>query len=418
MQPVPGADKRGSGAEGGCAPARNDEDPGTMLNRLCCNRLFAVCFALATALLGSGCRGAPPSPQASSGPASAPPSPPAPAPPAASAAPLPALPASARIQDEGNTIAVFRRVASSTVFVTQRRVVMDYFAGRALEVDAGSGSGFVWDAEGHVVTNWHVVRDARRLTVTLHNQKTYEARVVGVAPRKDIAVLSIPAPRGELVPVQLHPEGVRLEVGQKAIAIGNPFGLDHTLTTGVISAVGREVQGAGGVTIRGMIQTDAAINPGNSGGPLLDSSARLIGMNTTILSRSGAWAGIGFAVPVETIRRVVRQIIRTGRVEQVGLGIRIDPQGRIEQRLRIKGVVVIATLPGSPAAEAGLQGIRESRGGFVLGDVIVGIGTERIADYDDLYNALDGKKPGQKVKVRVAREDRVVELEVPLVAVE
>jgi S1-C subfamily serine protease len=304
------------------------------------------------------------------------------------------------------------------VFVTQRRVVVDYFAGRAQEVEAGSGSGFIWDAEGHVVTNWHVVRDARRLTVTLRNQKTYEARVVGVAPRKDIAVLQIEAPRGDLVPVKLHPEGIRLEVGQKAIAIGNPFGLDHTLTTGVISALGREVQGAGGVTIRGMIQTDAAINPGNSGGPLLDSSARLIGMNTTILSRSGAWAGIGFAVPVETIRRVVRQIVRTGRVEQVGLGIRIDPQGRIEQRLRIQGVVVIASMPGSPAAKAGLQGIRESRRGFVLGDVIVGIGAERIANYDDLYNALDGKKPGHKVKVRVARGDQLVELEVPLVLVE
>ena len=382
------------------------------------NHLFTVCFALTTILLGPGCRGAPPSPQASSGVATAPAVPPAPAPPAASAAPLPTLPASARTEDEGNTIAVFRRVAPSTVFVTQRRVVVDYFAGRALEVEAGSGSGFIWDSEGHVVTNWHVVRDARRLTVTLQNQKTYEARLVGAEPRKDVAVLRIDAPRGEVVPVMLHPEGQRLEVGQKAIAIGNPYGLDHTLTTGVISALGRKVEGAGGVTIRDMIQTDAAINPGNSGGPLLDSSARVIGMNTTILSRSGAWAGIGFAVPVETIRRVVRQIIRTGRVEQVGLGIRIDPQGRIEQRLRIKGVVVIAAMPGSPAAKAGLQGIRETRRGFVLGDVIVGIGTERVADYDDLYNALDGKKPGQRVKVRVARGDRVVELEVPLVLVE
>jgi len=242
--------------------------------------------------------------------------------------------------------------------------------------------------------------------------------VVGVEPRKDIAVLKIQAPAEQLVPVKRLPARQRVEVGQKAIAIGNPFGLDHTLTTGVISAVGREVPGAGGVTIRGMIQTDAAINPGNSGGPLLDSSGRLIGMNAVIFSRSGAWAGIGFAVPAATINRVVPQLIQFGKVQQVGLGIRIDPHGRLERTNRIRGVVVIGVSPDSPAAKAGMRGLRQTPQGLLLGDVIVGIDDEAVADYDDLYNALDGRNPNEKVKVRVARGERVSELVVPLTLVE
>jgi S1-C subfamily serine protease len=217
-----------------------------------------------------------------------------------------------------------------------------------------------------------------------------------------------------LHPVLLPDEGYKLEVGQKVIAIGNPFGLDHTVTTGIVSAIGREVEGAGGVTIREIIQTDAAINPGNSGGPLLDSSGRLIGMNTMIASPSGAWAGIGFAVPVQTIRRVVPQLVKNGKVETVGLGIRID------QRLsaRVPGVVVISTMPGSPAQKAGLQGIRQTPNGILLGDVIVGIDAKKIEDYDDLYNTLDGKKPGDRVKLTVLRGKRRVDLDVELQVVE
>ena len=184
--------------------------------------------------------------------------------------PVPPPPPGARIEDERNTIAVFRTAAQSTVFVTQTRVVEDYFAGTLQEVPAGSGSGFVWDDQGTIVTNFHVVEGARSVTVTFHDQQTFEAKVVGLEPRKDIAVLKVDAPAKLLVPIHVA-KGEQLEVGQKAIAIGNPFGLDHTLTTGVISAIGRQVQGAGGVSIRDMIQTDAAINPGNSGGPLLDS---------------------------------------------------------------------------------------------------------------------------------------------------
>jgi S1-C subfamily serine protease len=333
-------------------------------------------------------------------------------------APGPALAAGARIEDEQNTIDVFARVAPSTVFVTQKRMVVDYFRRRAVELESGSGSGFVWDQDGHVVTNWHVIQGARTLTVTLRNRETYPATVVGAEPRKDIAVLKIPAPAGTLVPVVLPPEDFRLEVGQKAVAIGNPFGLDHTLTTGIVSALGREVEGAGGVTIRGMIQTDAAINPGNSGGPLLDSGGHLIGMNTMIYSQSGAWAGIGFAVPVETVRRVVPQLVQFGRVQEVGLGVVIDPAGRIERAAGVRGVAVIAVPAGSPAERAGLRGLTETVNGFLIGDVIVAIAGERIEDYDDLYNFLDGHRPGEPVKVTLFRADRPREVELTLVLAE
>jgi len=332
--------------------------------------------------------------------------------------PVPPPPPGARVDDEQNTIEVFARVAPSTVFVTQKRMVIDYFRRRAVELESGSGSGFVWDQQGHVVTNWHVIQGARSLTVTLRNRETFPAAVVGAEPRKDIAVLRIQAPAGTLVPVVLPPEEARVEVGQKAIAIGNPFGLDHTLTTGVVSALGREVEGAGGVTIRGMVQTDAAINPGNSGGPLLDSSGRLMGMNTMIYSRSGAWAGIGFAVPVEIVRRVVPQLIQFGRVQEVGLGLVIDPAGRLERAAGVRGVAVIVVPPGSLAEKAGVRGIAETPNGFLLGDVVVAVSGERIEDYDDLYNYLDGHRPGERVKVTLFRDNRTREVELELVLAE
>ncbi len=340
-------------------------------------------------------------------------------PPVATAqAPLPPLPPGARTEDEKNTIAVFRRAAPSAVYVSQHKTVFDYFHGQALDVPAGSGSGFVWDDQGHIVTNFHVVQGAKRLTVTLEDQHTYDATIVGVEPRKDIAVLHIDAPHEKLHPILHGEKPPELVVGQKTIAIGNPFGLDHTLTTGIVSALGREVQGVGGVTIHDMIQTDAAINPGNSGGPLLDSTGELIGMNTMIFSKSGAWAGIGFAVPARFILRIVPQIIKTGRAQQVGLGIQIDPLGRLERRLGIRGVVVLDVMPGSPAEKAGLTGIERTAGGFQIGDVIVGIDDTSVTDYDQLYNALDGRKPGEKVKVRVARGDKVRVVEMSLVVVQ
>jgi S1-C subfamily serine protease len=337
----------------------------------------------------------------------------APATASATPPPVPPLAPGARIEDERNTIGVFRNSAPSTVFVTQTRVVEDFWAGTAQEVPAGSGSGFVWDDKGHIVTNFHVVEGARSVTVTFHTQETFEARVVGLEPRKDIAVLEVQAPPKLLVPIKVA-KGAQLEVGQKTVAIGNPFGLDFTLTTGVISALGRQVQGAGGVSIRDMIQTDAAINPGNSGGPLLDSGGQLIGMNTMIYSKSGASAGIGFAVPVTTIGRVVPQIIKTGRAEQVGLGVGADPHQKLERRLGIRGVIVMQVPPSSPAAVAGLRGLTRSRRGVLLGDVIVGIDEARVAEYDDLYTALDAHKPDDLVRVKVARGDESVVLPVRL----
>ena len=318
---------------------------------------------------------------------------------------------SARLESEQNTIDVFQSAAPATVFVTQKRLVRDWSM-RAMEVPAGSGTGYVWDQQGHIVTNYHVVdpdgRGQTTYSVTLYNQKSYEATFVGGEPNKDIAVLKIPAPAAELTPIRVLPANRKLEVGQKTIAIGNPFGLDHTLTTGVVSAIGREVNGYGGVTIRDMIQTDASINPGNSGGPLLDSAGALIGMNTMIFSKSGSSAGIGFAVPVSTIRRIVPQIIEFGRAKRAGLGIQMLPD-RFAARSGVQGVIVADVIEGSPAAEAGLRGLqRNALGQLIVGDVIVGINDHEVKDYDDLYNALDRYRIGDEVTVKIRREGKVV----------
>lgn len=322
--------------------------------------------------------------------------------------PIVPLTPGARTEDEKNTVSVFRELAPATVFVTQTRVVADMW-GTSEEVPAGSGSGFVWDKQGHIVTNYHVIKDGKTLTVTFQGQKTFSAQLVGADPFKDIAVLKVDAPDELLKPVTT-PKVMQLEVGQKTIAIGNPFALDHTLTTGVISALGRQVDGIGGVTIREMIQTDAAINPGNSGGPLLDSSGQLIGMNTMIYSKTGSSAGIGFAVPVTAIVRSVPQIIKTGRAEQLGLGIQVDTQGRINRSLRIRGVVVVAVPKDSPAAKSGLEGLKDTPRGVVLGDVIVGIDDTKVESYDDLYNALDRKTAGDTVSVKVRRGESIIAL--------
>jgi len=323
---------------------------------------------------------------------------------------------SARLEAERNVIDVFKAAAPATVFVTQKRMVRDWSM-RALEVPAGTGSGFVWDTAGHVVTNYHVVDSGRaqgRYSVTLHSQKTYDAELLGGDPNKDIAVLRLLNCDEPLTPLPVLPASAKLEVGQTTIAIGNPFGLDHTLTTGVVSALGREVQGYGGVTIRDMIQTDASINPGNSGGPLLDSGGYLIGMNTMIFSKTGSSAGIGFAVPVSAVRRVVPQVIQTGRVEVPGIGIEPLPD-HYAARAGIAGVVITRVFPGSPAQLAGIRGLQQDRRGeILLGDVIVGIDELKVVDYDDLYNAFDRFKVGDEVSVKLIREGRPVAVKLRL----
>lgn len=361
--------------------------------------LSIVALGLGAALALTGCRGGPtPTPDAAKTPVLTAPGQ------SASATPVVPLTANGRIEDERNTISVFKDSSAATVFVTQTRTVTDYLGGEQ-EVPAGSGSGFVWDEQGHVVTNFHVVQGAESLSVTFQDQQRFEARVIGVEPKKDIAVLKVQAPANLLKAVKVA-ANADLEVGQKTIAIGNPFGLDHTLTTGIVSALGRQVQGIGGVTIRDMIQTDAAINPGNSGGPLLDSQGQLIGMNTMIFSKSGSSAGIGFAVPVRTIARVVPQIIKNGKAEQLGLGIGIDPAQRLERRFGIHGVVVVNVTPGSTADKEGFKGLTRTARGLALGDVIVSVGGAKVDTFDDLYNALDTKKAGEKVDVGILRDEK------------
>jgi S1-C subfamily serine protease len=334
-------------------------------------------------------------------------------PPAARLEKQPAEDAARRIEDETNTIEVFEAAAPATVFVTQKQLVRDRWSRNAMSIPAGSGTGFIWDDRGHVVTNFHVIAKGQSFEVAMHDGSTHEARLVGGDPNKDIAVLRIHPPPAALSPVRLPPEDSSLVVGQKTLAIGNPFGLDHTLTTGVVSALGRDVMGYGGVTIRDMIQTDASINPGNSGGPLLDSAGRLIGMNTMIYSRSGGSAGIGFAVPVSSIRRVVPQLIAHGRTTRAGLGIERVPD-HIARQNGIEGIVIRAVVPRGPAAAAGLRGLQQRRFGTALGDVIVGVEGEAIRNFDDLYNALDGRNPGDEVVVRVRRDDSVREVRLRL----
>jgi S1-C subfamily serine protease len=329
-------------------------------------------------------------------------------------------PEGARTADEKNSIEVFEAAAPATVFVTQKALGVDESL-RTTEVEAGAGTGFIWDADGHIVTNCHVALVdcaggilAPKLTVTLVDHKKYDAKVIGSDPFKDIAVLKI-EPDSKLVPIRQPAEGHSLTVGQKTIAIGNPFGLDHTLTVGVISALGREVVGIGGVSIREMVQTDAPLNPGNSGGPLLDSQGRLIGMNTMIFSRSGSSAGIGFAVPYSAISKSVPEIIKDGRPSRVGLGITKLDDG-LARKLGVEGVVVQTVSRTSPAFDAGLRGLVESRAGLQF-DVIVGIGAAKVEVYDDLYKELEGKKAGDTVKLQIMRMPgkKVFDIETELV---
>ncbi|MCB9689037.1 MAG: trypsin-like peptidase domain-containing protein [Alphaproteobacteria bacterium] len=330
--------------------------------------------------------------------------------------PVQAPSSSARTEDERNSIDVFRAMAPATVFVTQNQLVLDRYSLRATEVPTGTGSGFVWDAEGHVVTNYHVIDGARSLSVTLQDQSVWPATLVGGDPMKDVAVLHIDAPASQLVPVVPPPPGYELEVGQKTLAIGNPFGLDHTLTTGVISALGREIVGYGNVTIKGMIQTDASINPGNSGGPLLDSSGRLIGMNSMIYSQAGQSAGIGFAVPYTIVQRVVDQIVTNGEVTRIGIGVDLVDD-RIARRAGIDGVAILNVRPGTPAEKAGITGLRAGGRGAVVGDVIVRVGEIDIHDFDDFYNALDPHRPGEQVRVVLVRDGKEWSTQLDLIAV-
>ena len=307
--------------------------------------------------------------------------------------------------EEKNTITVFEKATRSVVFITNRSIRRDFWSMNLFEVPQGSGSGFLWDRRGHIVTNFHVVYNADAISVALADQKEYQAKVVGVDPDHDLAVLKIEAPSQEMEPVRLG-QSQGLRVGQQVLAIGNPFGLDHTLTTGVVSAIGRTIKSLNNRTIEGVIQTDAAINPGNSGGPLLDRVGRVIGINTQIVSPSGAFAGVGFAVPVNTIKRVVPDLIRYGKLRKPGLGVRLVADA-IVKRWGIAGVVIRMVERGGAAERAGLQGVRENRFGKIeLGDVIVGLAGTPVKEIDDFLTVLDKFKIGEKVVVDYLRKGR------------
>ena len=317
-------------------------------------------------------------------------------------------------EDENNTIEVFRNASPSVVYITSIAVQRNLFSLNVYEIPQGTGSGFIWDNEGRIVTNYHVISDANRIEVTLADHTTWKALLVGAAPDRDIAVLQISAPADKLHPIPVG-ESEDLQVGQKVFAIGNPFGLDQTLTTGVVSALGREITSVTGRTIQDVIQTDAAINPGNSGGPLLDSAGRLIGVNTAIYSPSGGSSGIGFAVPVHEVNRVVPQVIRHGKMYRPGLGISLANQ-RLTRELNLKGVLVLNVEPGSTAEKAGLRGTKQVRGGLILGDIIQAVNGKPVNDYNSLRDEIERYQVGESVSLTLLRDNGRIQVSVTLEA--
>src|SRR5687767_290432 len=321
--------------------------------------------------------------------------------------------------DEKSTIELFERSKGSVVFITTTQLVRDFWSRNMFSIPRGAGSGFVWDNQGHVITNNHVVQGAAEAKVRLNDGRDYSARLVGASPAHDIAVLRIRVPERQPAALPIGTSG-DLKVGQKVYAIGNPFGLDWSLTTGVVSALNRTLPSQdGGAVIQDLIQTDAAINPGNSGGPLLDSAGRLIGVNTAIFRPSGAYAGVGFAVPVDTVNRVVPQLISQGRYIRPVLGISVDAglNEMLQRRTGARGVAIAAVERGSPAAEAGLRGAQvDRRGGVVPGDFIIAVDGRAVSEPADLIARLDEKKVGDVVKLRVLRDGRESEVSAKLAA--
>jgi S1-C subfamily serine protease len=319
--------------------------------------------------------------------------------------------------DEKATIELFEKARDSVVYISTSQLVRDAWTRNVFQVPRGTGSGFIWDDAGHVVTNYHVIQGASQATVKLADGRDYQAALVGASPAHDIAVLRIGVgfKRPPPVPVGTSAD---LKVGQKVFAIGNPFGLDWTLTTGIVSALDRTLAGdSGGPAVEHLIQTDAAINPGNSGGPLLDSAGRLIGINTAIYSPSGASAGIGFSVPVDTVRRVVPQLIAQGRYLRPVLGISVDEDlnTRLTQAFGTQGVYVLEIPEGSAAQRTGLRALKQAAGGGVIaGDIIVAINGKPVQSVAQLASRLDEYRVGDVVGVEVQRGRERATLQVPL----
>jgi S1-C subfamily serine protease len=318
---------------------------------------------------------------------------------------------------EKSTIALFRQASPSVLHITAISVQRDLFTLNLYQIPEGTGSGFVWDHSGNIITNFHVIQNADVAQVTLGDQTTWKARRVGVAPDKDIAVLRIDAPTNRLQPIPIG-TSKDLQVGQSVFAIGNPFGLDQSLTTGVISALGREIESVTRRPIQGVIQTDAAINPGNSGGPLLDSAGRLIGVNTAIYSPSGVSAGIGFAIPVDTVNRIVSELIRYGKVTRPGIGVQVAEE-QIADRLGVKGILVVDVVPGSAAAKAGIRPTRrEGSGRVLLGDVVTAVDGKKVESPNELFILLENYKVGDVVNISLLRDGKNFQTKVTLEAVQ
>src|SRR2546425_3308919 len=310
--------------------------------------------------------------------------------------------------DEQNNIEIYRALSPGVVNVHSTSYARDFFG--FVEPREGSGSGSIIDAEGDILTNYHVIENAQKLSVSLGGQKDYPAKLIGGDPDTDLAVIRlVEKPREPLTLVPLG-DSDKLSVGQKVLAIGNPFGLDRTLTTGVISGLERPIRAQNNRQIEGAIQTDASINPGNSGGPLLDSHGRMIGINSQILSPSGASAGVGFAIPVSIAKRIIPQLIRSGEVRRPKLGIIPRDVAPLANQVRMPvsdGVLILQVQPGGGAANAGLRGtVQTEEGDIEFGDIIVGIEGEKVKNNDDLFKVLDKHQVGDTVNVEVVRNGR------------
>ncbi len=314
------------------------------------------------------------------------------------------------LPEEHNSIQLFDKVSPLVVNVHRLQTVLTQSL-ETLDIQSGMASGFIWNKDGYIVTNYHVVQQGNKIAVTLQKGRTVPAKIVGTYPRKDIAVLKIDD--GEaLKDLNLNgfvhfpvADSSKLKVGQKTFAIGNPFGLDRTLTSGIVSAVGREIPGIAG-KIHNMIQTDASVNPGNSGGPLLDSSGQLIGMNTMIFSTSGNSAGIGFAVPANDISRIVEALIKDGKIKQPGIGVQVFSD-MIADSLGVKGVIISTVIPDSAAKKAGLKGTyRDDEGNIHLGDIITEINNQPVKTFDDLNNVMEKVKTGDTVTIKFIRDKK------------
>lgn len=318
--------------------------------------------------------------------------------------------------DEHTTIEIFEATSPSVVFITTVERVLNLWTRNVTEVPRGTGSGFIWDEHGHVVTNYHVIKGAQAAQVRLADQRSYEAVLVGASSEHDLAVLRINVTFDRPPPVPIG-SSHDLRVGQKVFAIGNPFGLDHTLTTGVVSALDRTIKDEDGGIIDHLIQTDAAINPGNSGGPLIDSAGRLIGINTAIYSPSGAYAGIGFAVPVDTVNRVVPRLVAHGHYARPSLGVVSDDDisEKIGTQLGVEGMLVLRVDSGSPADRAGVRGTRMLRDGSVIpGDIIQALDGKRIRSVRDLLDTLEGYRVGDQIELGVYRSGQTITVQVTL----